>query len=51
MLKYGGDSTSEGYIGDFAPIVVMHEDRKEEVEQDYRDVMRRFTGAIKKLKP
>ena len=47
VLRYShGQSLSEGYIGDLAPIVVMHDDKKQEVEEDYRTVMNRFKGAI-----
>ena len=45
------DALDDGYIGDFTPVLVMSDDRKQEVEEDYRITMQRFTNAIKKLKP
>ena len=51
-MKYQhGSSQSESYIGDFTPVLIMHEDKKEEVEDDYKAVMQRFSGAFKKLRP
>ena len=52
MLKYWGGKVANDhkYIGDFAPIAVMEDDLKEEVKDDYREVMKRFSGAMKKLK-
>lgn len=51
VLSYWGSEIDGKYIGDFSPIMVMQEDRKDEVEEDYRAVMRRFKGAMKKLRP
>lgn len=52
VLKYwnGKAAGDDKYIGDFAPITVMQDDLKEEVKDDYKEVMRRFTGAVKKLR-
>ena len=39
VLRFSHTSVNDAYIGDFAPIVVMQEERKDEVEADYRAVM------------
>ena len=38
VLRYN-HNMDDSYIGDFAPIVVMQEDRKQEVQDDYKAVM------------
>ena len=49
--RQNGSDESESSIGDFVPVVVVHEDRKEEIVEDYQAVMKRFSGALQKLKP
>ena len=51
VIQFSGSDGKAKLIGDFVPVVAMHEDRKEEVIDDYRAVMQRFSGALKKLKP
>ena len=53
LIRYWGGSGDKAsdYIGDFSPVLLMHDDRKEEVIEDYRDLMERVSGAMKKLRP
>ena len=39
VLRISHTNVNDAYIGDFAPVVVMQEERKDEVEADYRAVM------------
>ena len=39
VLRISHTNVNDAYIGDFAPIIVMQEERKDEVEADYRAVM------------
>ena len=44
-----GESDGGKYLGDFAPVLIMHETKQEEVKELNKDVDKRFREAIKKM--
>ena len=48
IISYGGDR-GPGYIGDFAPVLVMHEKKKESVKLQNKEVNERFAEALREL--
>ena len=47
LISYG--DRGPGYIGDYAPVIVMHKDKKEEVKEQNEAVRKRFAEALREL--
>jgi len=46
LVSYGKDLDSK-YIGDFAPVIVMHETKQAEVKELNQAVQKRFREAVR----